>query len=161
MRICAVSRKPKRSGKAGYTLLELLVVLAVIGLMAGLAAPPFLQMIEQQRRIADTADVERALAALPMTARTIGRDLVVRPAGASETAVPPSPVLSPLARPQIHAIVGLPLGWKAAPTSDIWVRSDGVCFGGSVEVTAPNGARSTYQLDPPFCTPRPTSKANR
>jgi general secretion pathway protein G len=151
----------RRRTAAGYTLLELLVVLAVIGLMAGLAAPPFLRMIEQQRRIADTADVQRALAALPMAARAAGRDLVVRPAGASTTALPESPLLSPLAKPMVHEISGLPLGWKAAPVGDIWIRSDGVCFGGSVQVTAPDGARSVFVLDPPFCAPRPVSEGAR
>lgn len=151
----------RRPASAGYTLLELLVVLAVIGLMAGLAAPPFLRMIEQQRRVADAADVQRALAALPMAARAAERDLVVRPAGASTTALSPAPMVSPLSSPLVHDISGLPLGWRAAPISDIWVRSDGVCFGGSVEVTAPDGVRALYALDPPLCAPRALPKNGR
>jgi len=138
--------------------MELLIVLAVIGLMAGLAAPPFLRMIEQQRRVADTADVHRALAGLSMAARTAGRDLVVRPAGASTTALTRAPIVSPLSDPLVHAIEGLPPGWKASPVSDIWIRSDGVCLGGSVEVTGPDGALRMVALDPPLCAPRAVVK---
>lgn len=142
------------SARAGYTLMELLIVLAVIGMMAGLAAPPFLRMIEQQRRVADQAELTRALSGLPMAARTAGRDLVVRPAGASTIAVPPGEIASPLSAPLVHAIEGLPPGWKATPLSDLWIRSDGVCLGGVVEVTDPAGVRRNMALDPPLCTPR-------
>lgn len=146
----------KRAGlqarSAGYTILELLIVLAIVGLMAALAAPPFIRLIEQQRRIAGNTETLRALTALPMAARMARHDMVIRPKEASSTP-PTSPNMTLTAPPQLSKISGLPEGWSADPKGDIWIRSDGVCYGGSVDVTDPEGRTTTYLMSPPLCAP--------
>jgi len=139
---------------SGYSLLEVLIVVAIIGMIATLAAPPFLRMIEQQSEIAQIAEAERTLSGLPMQARERRKDIVLRPRGASETAIPRPPYATPLADPEIADISALPEGWRIEPAQDIWVRYDGVCYGGDVTLVNPLGRRFDYTLEPPFCTPR-------
>lgn len=141
------------SGKAGYTLLELLVALAILGALAGLAAPPFIRMIEQQRRVAEIAQVERTLAALPMQARERARDLVLRPRGASVDGVQRPAFISPLGDPAGADLSALPQGWTVEPASDLWIRYDGVCYGGAVRATGPDGRAIAYRLSAPICRP--------
>lgn len=149
------ARPSRRALQAGYTLLELLIVLAIVGAMAALAAPPFLQMIDQQRRLSDQASVEQILAHLAVETKAAGRDRVLRPAGASTTALTPNPAASLFGKPEVIALTDLlPEGWTASPRQDIWFRFDGVCMGGIVDVREPEGRRHTYRLTPPLCRPR-------
>ncbi|WP_341328296.1 GspH/FimT family pseudopilin [Methylotuvimicrobium sp. KM2] len=46
-----------RSHQKGFTLLELLVVVAIVGILAGLAAPSFNTMLERRRLVAATESV--------------------------------------------------------------------------------------------------------
>lgn len=142
-----------RVSTTGYTLLELLVALAILGALAGLAAPPFIRLIDQQRRLADVAQVERVIAALPMQARERARDLVLRPKGAAIAGVRRPDFLSPLGDPDGVDLSQLPEGWTLEPSADLWIRFDGVCFGGSLRAVGPDGAAIAYRLAPPLCRP--------
>ena len=58
---------------SGYTLLEMVVVLALMGLAVGMAAPAGFRMIDSWREAGDVDEVLRQLAALPSAARAQGR----------------------------------------------------------------------------------------
>ena len=143
-----------RGRAPGYSLMEVLIVVAIIGLLATLAAPPFLRMIEQQRRIAALAEAERAISHLPIQAREKGRDLVLRRRGASTTAIERPPFASPLADPEAAQLANMPEGWSASTDADIWFRYDGVCYGGNVTLTSPQHEATSYALEAPLCAPR-------
>ncbi len=139
--------------RAGYTLLELMVVLAIIGALVGLATPPFLNLIEQQRRASELARVERVLRSLPLQARQRGLDMVLRPQGASVEGLARPMFVSPLGDPAAVDLASLPEGWRLETTRDLWVRYDGVCFGGEVTALGPDNRSQHYRLEPPICAP--------
>ena len=72
-------RATRFAAARGYTLLEMMIVITIVGLTAAIASPPFLQMIDQSRRLTALADLEAQLSSLPMQARSSGRDLVLQP----------------------------------------------------------------------------------
>ena len=58
---------------AGYTLLEMTVVLAIIGLVMSLAAPPLFKTVERYRERVALEDVQRQLQRLPVLVARLGR----------------------------------------------------------------------------------------
>lgn len=148
-------RAERPDAAPGYTLLEMMIVVTIIGIMAALAAPPFLQMINQSRRLTALADIQGQLSALPMQARSRGRDLVLQaqPSKVDPSAEPAT--MSPLAVAEPAKALILPDGWTAQPVANIWIRYDGVCFGGQVEARFAGRLEATYDLAPPYCTPQP------
>lgn len=145
--------------RAGYTLLELMVVLAVLGALTAIASPPFLRLVDQQRRINDLARVERWIASLPIQARTRAVDLVLRASGrgSREESTLPS-FVSPLGTPRDVLRDGLPSGWSVTVKRDVWIRYDGVCYGGILVATGPDRRSQTYELSPPLCAPKPAER---
>jgi len=121
----------------GFTLVELLVVLAIVAAIAALVAPGGLRAITRaagtERRLA----VERALIALPDAARAAGRTVFLGGVG-PDAGSPP-----------------LPAGWRIeALDAPIRYRFDGVCAGGRLRATG-DGLILTYRLPPPYCAPVP------
>jgi prepilin-type N-terminal cleavage/methylation domain-containing protein len=140
-------------GDDGYTLLELLIVLGIMGLMVGLAAPPFVRMIGQQQRLSDLVVVRQALSGLPMRARGLQQDVVLKPKAVDAAAPPPAAASLADSGARVIELEDLPTGWRAEPLQDIRIRSDGVCSGGDVKVTDPEGRATVFELPPPLCTP--------
>ncbi len=69
-----VSLRPGRpSAQAGFTLLELMVVLTILGLLAFVAAPPFLRYLSQGRTEAARLQIQGLGSALDLYAFDVGR----------------------------------------------------------------------------------------
>jgi general secretion pathway protein G len=64
---------PRRSAEAGFTLLELLVVLAILGLLAAIVAPQVLHYLGASRSQAAKVQVENIAAALDEYQLDVGR----------------------------------------------------------------------------------------
>ncbi len=151
----------------GFTLLELLIVLVIIGLMAGLVGPQLSLMAARVEFAMNRESFERALASLPYEAFRQRQDLVLRDqntasrgnsdnedsnnfiirAEGGKTVSFPGPVL-------YHSVeLPMPSGWQIEVKAPIVFRVTGFCSGGDVTVRVADYIYS-YELMAPDCRPR-------
>jgi len=120
----------------GFTLLEMVVVLAILGLASALVAPSMLRGIDSWRRQAAMDALFDQIRALPGRARAGGQDILIEAGGL--TAVNP-----PL------SIEG---DWTLSVEQPWKVRANGICEGGTIAVANAYGTRR-IRIAPPFCDP--------
>lgn len=133
--------------RTGFTLLEMLFVLVVVGLLVGLTVPRFAAGLEQRELIAQRASIEDQLRELPRRVRLIAHpvrfpeDLKLADLGDG---------LAPLR---------LPLGWKITFKPDLEISMLGTCSASSVLVTHPEnpGMDSSYLITSLSCELSPTA----
>lgn len=118
----------------GYTLLEMVIVIALFALATGMIAPTGYRMIASWREASDVSQVMRSLTALPLQVRRTGMDLVAAPA---ETA-------------SLTELLALPEGWRIELDAPLTIRANGACSGTSGKLVT---ARQTlpFTLEAPFC----------
>lgn len=117
----------------GFTLLELVVVLALLALATALVAPQGFRMIESWRRATDVDAALGAMAALGATAQAQGRRLEFA-AGAIPAAELP----------------GVPDGWTVVLSTPLVVQANGACGGTRGELRSGSYVRA-FALQEPFC----------
>jgi general secretion pathway protein G len=123
----------------GYTLLELLVVILLLGVISGLAIPRLYALYESATRAFEREDLRRQIAALGYRAYVEARGFTL---GDEEDTSLRSLPLAP------------PDGWQVAVTKPIAYHSNGVCSGGTLMLK--HGGREEYlTLEPPLCQPSP------
>ena len=127
-------RDHRRGAAPGFTLLELLIVLALVAMVAALAAPQLQQTYDAVARSGERAEVARQLARLPVIARSRGEAIVIEDADAAA----------------LHAYLDLPEGWAARVDGTLRVEASGVCHPAAVEV-ASGGVVETCHLAAPAC----------
>ena len=121
----------------GFTLLELLIVLALVAMVAALAAPRLQQTYDAVSRSGERAEVARQLARLPIIARTRGEAIFID-GDAGPGAV------------GLDAFLDLPDGWTVQAVGALHVEASGVCHPAQVEV-ASAGMTETWDLAAPAC----------
>ena len=126
--------KPAVPPASGFTLLELLIVLALIAMMAAMVAPRLQQTYDAVARSGERAEARRQLERLPLRARAAGAAIEI-----------PADEAAAFAR-----AVPLPEGWAMTATTPLRVEANGICLGGSVAVQAPRLAE-TWTLSAPDC----------
>ena len=119
---------------AGFSLLELLVVLAMISFMTALVAPRLKNTVDAIGRSGDRAEAIRQLERLPLLARSQGQAIAV----AKD---------QPLAAP----LVALPQGWSMQVLDQLQVADNGFCSPATVAVTEPGGNTENWALAVPDC----------
>jgi len=130
----------------GFSLLELTIVLAIMGLLGALAMPSLTRMSERTTFSLNRQDVERQLDQLPQRAAAMGRNLVLTSTLVTDGETPVAG-LDPYP-------IKLPDGWGIVVERPIRYRYDGSCSGGKLQVTAPS-VQANYILNPPLCELRP------
>lgn len=122
---------------AGFTLLELVVVLALLALAAGLAAPAGFRMMESRQEADLRERLLQRIGQLPMMARQQGRVLDVSTGTDDETAA-------------AARLLDLPEGWSVQLDAPLAVRANGACSSAEGTVATP---RTVFRLAiaAPFC----------
>ena len=118
----------------GFTLLEMIVVLAILGLATALVAPAMLRGIDSWRRQAAMDMLVDNLRALPGEARAKGRPIVIDEATLRSS--------TPPLRVEGDWELRVPAPWQ--------VGANGVCEGGDVVIANARGER-TIRAAAPFC----------
>lgn len=124
---------PRSETGRGFTLLELVVVLALLGLAVALVAPAGFRTIETWRRATEVDGVLERLSGLPETARQEGKALTF-PAG-------------PLPAEQLG---DLPEGWVVRLDDPLVIHPNGACLG-SRGALVNGGYSRAFRMDAPFC----------
>lgn len=113
-----------------FTLLELLVVISIIGLIAGVIAPRFINIGDKLAVKNEFSEVRQQLNGLPLRAMRSGNALRIDAQGAP---------------------VSLPGDWHITAATAIIYQANGSCLGGTIEVWQGHGSHKSVHLQPPFC----------
>jgi|SRR5579863_9285604 len=149
--------RSSRMALAGFTLLELLVVLAIMAGLIAIAVPQFLQLYRRVRASFERTDLEQQLLALPQLVRQRGRGGVLL--DPSQEGAPGSPAadIAPPGESEFEhwerLRLDLPSGWTMRVPQPIFYRFTGMCGGGEVDFSSPPTVLR-YNLIPPLCRPR-------
>lgn len=132
-----------RQRRIGFSLLELLIVLAIVGLVAALALPNLRQLYQGAARATERERILDQLAALGREALLHRGDYVVLGAGAEDDADPAYEVRR----------LDLPAGWTLELDRPLRVRATGVCLGAQATLRHVDAAEPSLRLDlqPPYC----------
>ena len=123
------ARPVRRVGRRGFTLLEILVVLAIVALAAGLVAPIAVQGLRAAEERGVRADVQALLEALPVRAFRDARPLV-------------------LDGPGLARLAALPDGWRLQVDAPLRYDASGIADGGQVALHGPGGALLAWRVQP-------------
>ncbi len=146
-------RRRNLASEAGVTLIELIVLLAVMGMITALAGPQLYRTFDAFRFRLGRDDVERQLASLNQKAFLENRNLMLlsQPTRGVDRARDQAELLA--AQDAAAIVLNLTQGWAIEVQQPILYRANGMCEGGTVRVDVGSYAY-LYQLAAPRCLPR-------
>ncbi len=146
MRISDTCRTEHRSRRSGFTLLELLIVLALLGLATAIAMPNLERLYAAATRTSERDHVLDQVAALGREAMLRGRAYVVF--GSAQA--PSDNEAARYAEYETY-VVDVPEGWRLELDRPLVVRANGVCLGGALTLSHAEGEAVRIELSPPYC----------
>lgn len=141
-RTSATRRSKGARPQVGFTLLEIVVVLALLGLATALVAPAGLRTIEAWRRSTDVDAILSGLSGIGAHARQVGRALHLESGD------------------DLTGVVTLPEGWRIELDAPLSVQANGACAPGSGRLLA-DGYMQGFEIQTPFCRATRTGQAPR
>lgn len=142
-------RTDSRSAKVyrrGFTLLEMLVVMAIVGLLAGVALPQMQRMSASMEIAGQKAAIKASLEGLGYRSYAAGKPYTL-----DET-------VNMNMTGDVSA-GALPTGWRIRVVQPIRYAANGICSGGRVILVAPDGGQDAFLLKPPLCRLEPADEA--
>lgn len=124
----------RQAGRGGFSLLELLVVLALIGMLTAVVAPRLQRTYDAIAGSGERDEVGRQLQRMPLLARQAGRAIVVEEG--DEAA--------------LSRHITLPAGWSVSPLEQLRIEASGVCHPARLRVSG-RGVVEVQQLTAPAC----------
>ncbi|WP_028024850.1 prepilin-type N-terminal cleavage/methylation domain-containing protein [Enterovibrio calviensis] len=114
----------------GFTLIELLIVLVLVTLIGGIAAPSLISAAEKLAQRSEVDVLQQQVNALPAQALMEKSAIVV---GRGDNAI------------------DLGEGYRLTANTNIVYQSNGVCLGGNAVITQEGQVAFNVSLVPPFC----------
>ncbi|MEO9078077.1 MAG: prepilin-type N-terminal cleavage/methylation domain-containing protein [Rhodanobacter sp.] len=121
-----------KSVSAGYTLLEMVVVLSILAMATAIAAPMGSRMIATWRNATQVQDVIGQIEYLPSTVRSSGNPLLAGPDDSS------------------HLPIKLPDGWTLQLHEPLKILVNGDCSSATATLTTTT-QQIDLQVEAPFC----------
>ena len=146
MRTSDTTRKKVRKSRLGFTLLELLIVLALLGLATAIAMPNLERFYAAATRATERDYVLDQVAAL-------GRQAVLN--GSAYVVFGNAPSLDPSEAARFAEyetyVVDVPDGWRLQFDQPLVVLANGVCLGGALTLSREGEETVRVELLPPYC----------
>lgn len=117
----------------GFTLLEMVVVLAILGMASTIAAPSVHRMVRSWQNADEVDAVLRRLTLLPTVAQQSGMPMRI----SSD-------------EPKTLAVLKLPKGWSMTLDQPLLVRANGMCNGSTGKLDTGSQGIS-FRISAPFC----------
>lgn len=134
------NRRDTTGAASGFTLFELLLVLAILGLTLTLTVPMLTGRIETARLVQAAEDVAGQIRSAPLQAQLRGQPLGFRPLAD---------------RPDMGVLaLRVDDGWQVDLGASPTVSALGICSPGRVTVRSPSGRARTILVEAPFCATR-------
>lgn len=131
-----VSCRNRSSPAAGFTLLEILMVLVLVGLVGGLVVPRVGVIYDNLVLRSARDDILQQVESLPWLALNAGGTIWL------------GNLQGPVTQP-----VALPEGWRVAVDPAVAYRTNGFCSGGMFSLSYQEQAVWRYRMNAPFCKP--------
>ena len=150
----------------GFTLLELLVVLALVGLVAAIAFPNLERMVASVTRATERDHILDQFAGLGRRALHRGRNYVIFGSGVSAGAasggltvagtggggLADTPAAAALLRDGYELYpIDVPEGWEVRLDPPLLVRANGVCLGSVLTLRHEDTEEGEIELEAPWC----------
>jgi prepilin-type N-terminal cleavage/methylation domain-containing protein len=123
----------------GFTLLELLVVLAMLGLLGSIAVPALGKLLDSLHYRSDRSNVLAQISALSYRNYLLAQDYTLTKDNVSQELK------------DGHPAIELPSGWSIQVATPIRYQFNGYCIGGVVLLNAPEHPQETIRLQGPVC----------
>ena len=131
--------------RTGFSLLELLVVLALVSLVGALALPNLMGLYDRATRATERDQILDQLAGLGREAMLKGHGYAVY--GTASSLLPGDALNTGV---QAYPLV-VPEGWQVELDRPLRVRPNGVCLGATVILSHADAAPVEVALEPPYC----------
>lgn len=126
-------RRAERRFPAGFSLLELLVVLALTSMTVALVVPRMAKTVEAISISGDRAEVQRQIQDLPLQARRRSQPIDLE------------------SQSDLAPMLDLPEGWKVSAATPFRVRENGICDAATLKVEG-LGLVEEWSVAAPDCT---------